>query len=286
MIPPVSGETVHVRAGQLEDLARVQEFTTSTFRWGDYVPGAWAGWVRSKRGDLLVAEWDGQIVGTIHVRYLENSEAWLEGVRVRRQFRRRGVAGLLMQAAHEHARARNCRVIRLETGLRNVAAQRAFEKFGYKRVAQYASFESRTAPTPIGAARPAKLEDVAACWELWTRSGVKRSSRSIVPAAYGWRWWEFTRSRLSDEVRAQRVWVAPRGFMILRPDDDSWDVVLLVGRKRAACELLNTARRLTHAAGMPKVFWLVPLTVRSHEWARAACFTLDQDDLLIYALDL
>lgn len=283
---PVTRDSILIRQATLQDLTQVKEFTHDTFSWGDYLPKAWERLVISKRGDLLVADWDGQVLGTIRVGFLGNEEAWLEAVRVRHEFRERGIASVMIQAAHERATKRKCRLIRLETGAHNVAAQRAFEKFGYRRISRFAGYEGAAREGELREVRRAKLKDTRACWDLWEHSWMKRASKSVVPAVYGWRWWELTRKRLAEDIRGKRVWVAPRGFMILRDMDDGLDVTLLVGAKRDALKLLDAARVLARAQNKENVYWIAPEVAHTGAWASQAGYTLDEKGLLIYAREL
>lgn len=283
MIHRVSEPALHIRPGTLYDLSQVQEFSSKTFSWGDYVPSAWQGWVRSKRGDLLVAELDSTIVGTIHVRYLEHREAWLEGVRVRREYRQRGIAGQLVQAAHECARQKKCRVIRLETNAKNINARKTFEKFGYQQLVEYRGFKASVRDGDLDEIKLARVRDVNACWELWQGSWVQRASKCVVPAVYGWRWWELTRNRLLQDVREKRVWLAGRAFMVTRFMDEDLDITLLVGEKRDAKKLLHAARVLAKQRGRANAYWNVPHVPRASAWADAAGYKFDEDGILIYA---
>lgn len=278
--------TIRIRQGKLQDLQQVEEFTQNTFGWGDYLPDVWARWVRTKRGELLVAELDKQVVGTLNVRYMEHHEAWLEGVRVRHAFRQRGVASLLVQAAHDRAARAKCRLIRLETGLRNTAAQHTFEKFGYRRVVRYADFEAKALSGTLDGVRRAKPADLKACWDIWQTSWMRAATRNLVPAPYGWRWWEQTRKRLNDEIGAERAWVADGAFMLLRTNEDDLGITLVAGNKRGAVRLLNAARILAYQANKQKMFWLAPHSAHARQWAAAANLELDDDDLLIYARPL
>lgn len=275
-----------VRKGRLEDLAQVKEFTQNTFSWGDYLPDAWAAWVRSKRGTLFVAEVESRVVGTCHLRLLEHREGWLEGLRVHHAFRKMGIASQLIQATHQEAARQNCRVIRLETGSHNLAAQRAFENFGYRRVVRYSDFEADAREAKIHPVRSAKPADLGACWKLWQASWMKDATHDVVPAPYGWRWWQMTQARLRDEIRSGRVWICTGGFMILRQEIHAFDVTLLVGSKRAALKLLDAARALAFHADKERVAWIAPRVTRSTQWAAEAGYTLDEDGLLIYACAL
>lgn len=277
---------IRIRRGKLADLAQVKTFTSDTFSWGDYLPDAWTNWVRSKRGVLLVAESERSIVGTLHVRYLEHREAWLEGVRVRHDFRQRGIASILIQAAHAYARRARCRVIRLETGVHNIAARRTFEKFGYQCTTRFAGFRGDASAGELNGVRLAVPADVRACWEMWQSSWVKRATQGIVPAVYGWRWWELTQARLLDDIRGARVWIAPRAFISLRELDENLDITLVVGTKRDALKLLSAARVLAHQKKRVSAYWITPHVSFSRVWAEQAIYTLDDESLLIYECKL
>ncbi len=286
MIRRVSADPILIRRGKAGDLAQVEKFTHNTFSWGDYLPGRWTRWVKDQRGILLVATCDSQVVGTIHVRNLEHREAWLEGVRVRPDFRQRGVASQLVAAAHAGAKEMGARVIRLETGAHNFAAQRTFEKFGYRRVVEYVGFEGNARGGDLKQVRRAKIADTKACWELWEHSQTRRSTKTVVPAVFGWRWWELTRARLEFDLRGGRVWRAPHAFMVLRDMDDGLDVILLVGAKRDALQLLDAARVLAAQMTKTQVFWLAPKTLASFRRAEAAGYAVDEQGMLIYACTL
>jgi len=278
----VTGDGIQVRRGTLDDLAQIREITRRTFSWGDYLPHAWERWVASKHGDLLVATLDGMVAGTARVSFLGNREAWLEGVRVRREYRQRGVASELIKRAHECATGQKCRVIRLETGSKNFGAQRTFKKFGYRRVVGYAEFKNTPRIAELDRVRPAKLVDAKACWEQWQHSWFKRSSREIVPAVFGWRWWKLTQSRLRQDIRAKRVWVSPNGFMVLRDKEEAFDIIAIVGAKNDAMRLLNAARAISARAGKKIVYWIAPHANPAHRLAAQAGFTCDEDGLDSY----
>lgn len=274
---------VRIRPALLEDLEQVREFTKSTFSWGDYLPGVWARWVASRRGNLLVAELEGQVVGTTRVSYLGNGEAWLEGVRVHADYRERGIASQLIAHAHGRARRHKSNVIRLETGARNFSAQRVFRRFGYRHVLGYAGFIGQARNVEPEGVRLAKPADAKACWELWAHSWLRRASRGIVPAVFGWRWWEYSTVRLASDIRAKRVWVSPRGFMTLRYEEDGIDITMLVGGMREGVRLLNAARGIAARENKPAAFWLAPNVKQAARIAQAADFSLDEDGLEIYA---
>ncbi len=277
---------IRMRRGREQDLAQVREFTKDTFSWGDYLPTVWQGWVNTTRGQLMVAECDGTVVGTINLRLLEHREAWLEGLRVRHEYRRLGVARVMIQAVHDAAQKAGCKVIRLETGARNTAARNVFEHFGYAPVVPYANFGGKHISGAMDGIQLARAADVRQILEIWHGSWMERASKAVVPSAYGWRWWDFTRARLLHDIRQKRVWMTSRAFMNLRPDTGSIDIILLAGAKRDGIRLLKAAGTIAAQEDKTDIFWIAPQVRRVSEWAEEAGLMLDEDGLLIYALEL
>lgn len=90
---------------------------------------------------VLVAEFDGRIVGAIHVTLREASEfpvfvdrryAWVENLGVRREFRRRGIATELMRRAQDWARARGVTQCELNVWEFNEEALEFYASLGYE----------------------------------------------------------------------------------------------------------------------------------------------------------
>jgi GNAT superfamily N-acetyltransferase len=97
---------------------------------------------RRRRGDVLVADDDGQVVGVCQVMifpHFQHTGRWcceLEGVHVREDHRGQGVGGQMLAAAEELARARDCYRIQLTS--RNVRedAHRFYRRLGFEQNSQ------------------------------------------------------------------------------------------------------------------------------------------------------
>lgn len=152
--PPPSGE-LEVRDARDEDRDAVLAFCARTFGdEGDYIGDMWDEWLADSRGALLVGEVDGQPIALSHVRMTAPDEAWIEGVRVASEARRQGVARVMISRSLVRSREFGASVARMFTGATNVASQRLFEGFGFRKVAELAYYVGAAlSPDPEEAAR-------------------------------------------------------------------------------------------------------------------------------------
>jgi GNAT superfamily N-acetyltransferase len=109
---------------------------------GDELPeGYWTAFEAIERDPnnmLVVAEIDGQIVGTLQLTYIPNltytggERAQIEGVRVSAEQRGQGVGQALIGWVIELARDRGCRVVQLTTDRQRSDAIRFYQKIGFR----------------------------------------------------------------------------------------------------------------------------------------------------------
>jgi ribosomal protein S18 acetylase RimI-like enzyme len=87
---------------------------------------------------LLVAELDGEVVGTLDARLRRDDAAGFVGVyvdnlAVAAAHRSRGIGTRLMTAVEDWASAQSARSVALDTELSNAGAQRLYQRLGYQR---------------------------------------------------------------------------------------------------------------------------------------------------------
>jgi len=91
------------------------------------------------RNELIVAELDGEVVGTCQLTFIPGlsrggaERLLIEAVRIRSDRRGRGLGGELIRWAVERGRARGCRMAQLTTDKRRTAAHRFYETLGFTR---------------------------------------------------------------------------------------------------------------------------------------------------------
>ncbi|SOD63792.1 Acetyltransferase (GNAT) family protein [Streptomyces zhaozhouensis] len=87
---------------------------------------------------LLVAEENGQVVGTLQLAILfglsrrGSSRALIEGVRVRTDRRGAGIGGWLIRQAVEEARREGCALVQLTSDASRTDAHRFYERLGFQ----------------------------------------------------------------------------------------------------------------------------------------------------------
>lgn len=152
--PSPSGE-LDVRNARDEDRDAVLAFCARTFGdEGDYIGDVWDEWLADARGALLVGEADGRPIALSHVRMTAPDEAWIEGVRVASEARRQGVARVMVSRSLVRSRELGATVARMFTGATNLASQRLFEGFGFRKVAELSYYVGAAlSPDPEEAAR-------------------------------------------------------------------------------------------------------------------------------------
>lgn len=108
------------------DKSYVLEFCKNTFSWGDYIADVWEGW--KSKGRLYVLEEGGRVVGVYNLAISEK-QAWVEGMRVHPQYRRRGLGKNMLAHAESMAPSKTMRLI-IES--ENYPSIRLVESMGYR----------------------------------------------------------------------------------------------------------------------------------------------------------
>lgn len=86
---------------------------------------------------LMVAEVDGQIIGTFHMTFITylhaagRPDCLLEAIHVRKEDRGKGYGSMILKWAIQAAQEKNCRRVQLTTDKRRAEAHRFYERLGF-----------------------------------------------------------------------------------------------------------------------------------------------------------
>lgn len=121
---------ITLRRAVRDDIPVIQEFTRTTFPWGDYVHEVLDDWIDDV-GDLWVADTEGKAIGVTHVRYLSADIAWFEGIRVHPDYRKHGIGRLLTEASIRGAREKGASTAYAAIDMDNIASQSLAKSMGF-----------------------------------------------------------------------------------------------------------------------------------------------------------
>lgn len=136
------------RQARLEDLPEIVRMLADDFlgaqreRFEDPLPEsyvkAFEEIAADKNNELIVAEADGALVGTLQIIFTPSisfqggRRATVESVRVDEKYRGRGIGRELMLFAIDRARAENCIAMQLTTNAERADAHRFYENLGFR----------------------------------------------------------------------------------------------------------------------------------------------------------
>lgn len=93
---------------------------------------------RNPNHELIVAEKDGEVIGTLHLMFLPSISfqgglrAQIESVRVDKRFQSQGIGSAMMKWSMQRAKQRGAYVVQLTTHKTRVDAHRFYERLGFQ----------------------------------------------------------------------------------------------------------------------------------------------------------
>lgn len=88
--------------------------------------------------ELIVAEYNGEVIGTLHLMFLPSISfqgglrAQIESVRVNKQFQSQGIGSAMMGWSIQRAKQRGAHIVQLTTHKTREDAHRFYERLGFK----------------------------------------------------------------------------------------------------------------------------------------------------------
>jgi GNAT superfamily N-acetyltransferase len=205
---------IEIRLARSEDREAVLAFSSHTWDWGDYIEYVWDEWLHDPQGMLFVATSDGQPVGVAHIRMLNKTEAWLEGMRVAPTFRRQGIATALFEAQLLEAMRRGAKTVRSITESTNTTSIRLMEQRFMRQVAAFVPMPASPVITPSKRQYGVETPTLATAADLDDIINYLNAS-NIFPAVGGLYYQSFTAfsitgELLTEKISAQQIYILRR----------------------------------------------------------------------------
>ena len=162
------------------DRDEVLAFTANTWEHGDYISFVYDDWQADTTGRFLVIEDEksGRIAGIDKLTMLSPREAWFEGLRIRDEYRGRGLATHVQRHMISEARRLGARTVRFITRVDNTPIHLAGYRDGFRQIAMVRGFvwkdEEGIAPGESYDLRRATPAEAPRLYEGWRRSSAYR----------------------------------------------------------------------------------------------------------------
>jgi GNAT superfamily N-acetyltransferase len=252
---------VKIRKAKPSDKAPILEISKRIWGGHDYLPGVWDDWVADKKARLIVATVDGRTVGCAHASLQANYVAWLDGVRVREEYRGLGIAGELNQALVRWAKRNGARVARLSTGSSNRASRQHLSKIGFPVMGTFQRLDTTKGVRvkPAGITVPRRSAKILWNW-LRTRPNFTENHAMY---SDGWTWHPLTRQVLKNLVGQGRVLVTlkdgePSACCIFLDEEKILTAGFVAGNRGEVAKLIRTLRFLKSKRKREKLRVLLP----------------------------
>ena len=128
-----------IRKPVASDKQQILGFCTNTFSWGDYIHEVYDSW--TNEGELVILEENNEPIAMCHgVIYSEEKMLWIEGIRVRHDHRRKGVAELLISHLERNAHDLGISHADMLIESENIPSLNLAAKIGYERKSKWNYF--------------------------------------------------------------------------------------------------------------------------------------------------
>jgi ribosomal protein S18 acetylase RimI-like enzyme len=233
-----------IRLAKKSDRDIVLQFCTDTFTWGDYIDRVFDLWYHEPHGKLFVAEEDTlnrndnyvcdpskqhktdaiitnttanvQPIALSHVVLCPNkTRLWIEGIRVKQNYRRNKVATALVDEMLEYGRRQGAIEASAIISVNNMASRLLFEnkgfnvvsKWGYYNIQinnnEYNQINNKNSSKDKVKKRIATLQDADDVWDYLQGSKTYRLSGKRYFES--WRWYPLDHKKIIDFVRHHKV---------------------------------------------------------------------------------
>ncbi len=130
---------IQIRKPLTSDKQQILDFCTNTFSWGDYIHEVYDSWINE--GELVILEENSVPIAMCHgATYTDENMLWIEGIRVRQDYRRKGLAQLLVSHLEKNTHDLGITHANMLIESENIPSLNLAAKIGYERNSQWNYF--------------------------------------------------------------------------------------------------------------------------------------------------
>ena len=224
----------------------------------DYIDSVWDRWLADKNGFMLVATLDEIPVAIGRVLMMNEHEAWLEGIRVDRRYRRQGIFRQLEAKLYKYLQQKGARICRTCIASNNKVMTAIARRSNYRAVSPYSIYTAPSISKPTSnLSLSSKVEQQQWC------------IRHFIPPLYvcrGAKWQTLDLTQLSKLHQRARLWSFRHGGKFVglfvqsemeNPDGSLWVGLCDVWRNETM--FYKELRRLSDRLGFQKVCGFFPV---------------------------
>ena len=227
---------MEIRKAKTSDKNSVLEFCKNTFSWGDYISDVWDYWFFE--GHLLVSTIEEIPAAICHCSFLGNNQVWIEGIRVKKNLRRKGLAKNLVKHSENIGKKNNCKIAKMLIESTNENSIKLAENLNYKKETKWDFYtllpKKNVSPNDVKFA--SDKNKILSLINKLTSDYVK-----------SWRWIPFSSDIISTLIKEKKILILEKnetldGIAIITNSehfDKTMMITLVSGTKEALYKILS-----------------------------------------------
>ncbi len=258
----LDSDAIVCRPALAKDTEAVMELCSHIWEGGDYIPHVWDEWLADPEGLLGVAELHGRVAGIFKLTKFQDSEWYMEGLRVHPDFQGKGVASHIHNYVVDTWRKIGKGVLRLMTASFNVKVHHMCDQTGFKRLAEFIPYTAESVQEATHDFTPLRQDEAPQAMEFIQASEMHSLSARLINLS--WVYGDAQLKHIQETIEQAHAWWwrGQSGFLSIWEDDE--DGELQPGIQALACPLegleniLVDYRRLMNALGYKTCGYMAP----------------------------
>jgi len=208
----------NIRMSVASDKDQILSFCKNTFSWGDYIHEVWDSWEKSD-GLVIIEDHETAVAMCHGVKFQNENMLWIEGIRVKENYRKNGLATSLIRYFEKVANDFDIKRLNMLIEYENIQSLNLVKKLDYKIISKWNYFSLPSIKNPHG---EIKFESV----------DISEINLKNIRFVDSWRWIPLTQDNfrnlcLSGNVLCQKYNGVVESLGIVCESDSFDDTIIL-----------------------------------------------------------